>query len=92
MLKTTATRGEGLDALADAIDEHRAYLESSGELERQRAIDSRHQVLSIARAILLERIRQATPEEELESLVQQVAARRLDPHSAAESLAARLRA
>lgn len=90
VLKTTAVKGEGLAALADAIGEHRAYLETSGELERQRAIDARHQVLSIARAILLERIRQATPEAELEALVQRVAARELDPHSAAEALAARL--
>ncbi len=90
VLKTTAVKGEGLAALADAIAEHRAYLETSGELERQRAIDARHQVLSIARAILLERIRQATPEAELEALVQRVAARELDPHSAAEALAARL--
>ncbi len=90
VLKTTAVKGEGLAALADAIAEHRAYLDTSGELERQRAIDARHQVLSIARAILLERIRQATPEAELEALVQRVAARELDPHSAAEALAARL--
>lgn len=90
VLKTTAVKGEGLAALADAIAEHRAYLETSGELERQRAIDARHQVLSIARAILLERIRQATSEAELEALVQRVAARELDPHSAAEALAARL--
>lgn len=90
VLKTTAVKGEGLAALADAIAEHRAYLETSGELERQRAIDARHQVLSIARAILLERIRQATPEAELDALVRRVAARELDPHSAAEALAARL--
>lgn len=88
ILKTTATKGEGLDRLADAIDEHRDYLESSGELAKQRAIDARHQVLTIARSILLERIRLAIPEEELAALVGRVAARSLDPHSAAESLAA----
>ncbi|MCL4232436.1 MAG: methylmalonyl Co-A mutase-associated GTPase MeaB [Dehalococcoidia bacterium] len=92
VLKTIATKGEGFGALADAIADHRTYLESSGEMERQRAIDARHQVLSIARSILLERIRQATPEAELDDLVGQVAARRLDPHSAAEALAARLHA
>lgn len=90
VLKTTAVKGEGLGALADAIAEHRQYLESSGELDRQRSIDARHQVLSVVRAILLERIRQATPEAELEALVGRVAARDLDPHSAAEMLAASL--
>lgn len=87
ILKTTATRGEGMDVLADAIEEHRAFLESSGGLAEQREIDARHQVLTIARAILIERIRQATPEAELEALVRRVADRQLDPHSAAEELA-----
>ena len=90
ILKTTATRGEGLDRLADAIEEHREYLETSGELARSRAVDARHQVLTIARQILLERIRRATPEPDLEALVLRVAARELDPHSAAEELTAAL--
>jgi LAO/AO transport system kinase len=86
ILKTTATKGEGLAPLADAIADHRQQLESSGELERQRAIDARHQVLSIARAILLEKIERAMPEADLDSLVRRVASRELDPHTAAEDL------
>ncbi len=88
ILKTTAIKGEGLDALADAVAEHHEYLISSGTMQKRRREDARHQVLNIARAILLERIRQATPEEELLALVERVAERTLDPHSAAEELAA----
>lgn len=88
ILKTTATRGEGLEALADAIAEHYQYLSDSGLLAKHREEDARHQVLSITRQIVLERIRAATPEAELEALVKRVAARELDPHSAAEDLAA----
>jgi LAO/AO transport system kinase len=91
ILKTTATRGEGVDVLADRIDEHRRELEASGELAHHREIDARHQVLAIARQILLEKIRAATPDEELDQLVQRVAARELDPHSAGERLAAHVR-
>lgn len=87
IVKTTAIKGEGLAELADRIAEHRAYLEASGELERRRREDARHSVLAIARAILLERIRRSTPEPELEALVNRVASRELDPHSAAELLA-----
>lgn len=87
IVKTIALKGEGLDGLADAVAEHRAYLEESGELARQRAIDARHQVLSVARAILLERIQEAMPEEDLDALVLRVAGRQIDPHSAAEELA-----
>jgi LAO/AO transport system kinase len=87
ILKTTATKGDGLDELLDAVAEHYAYLQSSGLLSKHREEDARHQVLSIARQILLERIRQATPEEALQALVERIAARELDPHTAAEELA-----
>ncbi|MGE5594447.1 MAG: hypothetical protein ACM3S1_00265, partial [Hyphomicrobiales bacterium] len=59
-----------------------------GTLQECRNADARHQVLSIARAILLEKIQAATPEAELDRLVERVAGRELDPHSAAEELAA----
>ncbi|HEY4669992.1 MAG TPA: methylmalonyl Co-A mutase-associated GTPase MeaB [Tepidiformaceae bacterium] len=88
IIKTTAVKGEGMEALAEAIDAHRQELESSGQLDEQRAIDARHQVLGIARAILLERIRVSTSDDELDALVRRVAARDLDPHSAAEALVA----
>jgi LAO/AO transport system kinase len=87
ILKTVASKGEGLSELADAIDEHRATLEKTGELVQQRTTDARHQVLSITRSILLERIRQAMSEDELDALVTRVAARELDPHAAASLLA-----
>ena len=87
ILKTIALKGEGLEAVADAVADHRAYLAESGELERQRAIDARHQVLSVARAILLARIQQAMPGDALDALVLRVADRQIDPHSAAEELA-----
>ena len=86
ILSTVATTGEGVPALADAIDEHRAHLERTGELESQRRREARHQVLAIAQRILLERIRAGTAEEALDELVGEVAARALDPHTAAERL------
>ncbi|GBD23314.1 putative GTPase [bacterium HR29] len=87
ILRTIAITGEGIAALADAIEAHRVELERSGELERQRYDDARHQILAQAQAILLERIRAATPADELDALVARVAARELDPHTAAEELA-----
>jgi LAO/AO transport system kinase len=88
ILKTVAVKGEGVAPLADAVDAHRAGLEASGEIRAQRASDARHQVLGLARSILLQRIRAATSEEELDALVERVAARTLDPHSSAEQLTA----
>ena len=88
ILKTIAVKAEGMEKLADAIADHRKYLEDSGELARQRFSNARHQVLGTARQILLEAIRKATPEAELEELVRRVALREIDPHTAAEELAA----
>ena len=87
IVKTVATKGEGLADLIDAITEHQEWLAGSGELARQRALDARHQVLSFARAILLDRAMGSTSEVELEALVGAVADRSLDPHTAAEQLA-----
>ncbi|MGE3075565.1 MAG: methylmalonyl Co-A mutase-associated GTPase MeaB [Dehalococcoidia bacterium] len=86
ILKTTAIKGEGLDALVDAIADHYEYLQSSGLLAKHRAEDARRQVLSIARQILLERIQRTTTDAGLDALVEKIAARELDPHTAAESI------
>ncbi len=86
ILSTVATTGEGVPELVDALDAHRAWLESSGELEAHRRQEARHQVLSVAQRILLERIRAGTSEDVLGELVGRVAGRSLDPHTAAEQL------
>jgi LAO/AO transport system kinase len=87
ILTTIASRGDGLPELADAIEEHRAKLEASGDLERQRAERARHQVLAIARQRLLDRVLRATAGDGgLDELVRSVAERRLDPYAAAQRL------
>jgi LAO/AO transport system kinase len=88
ILKTIAMKGEGLDKVADAVDQHRKWLDETGELARHRESNARHQVLATARAILLQRIQASTPDAELQALVRRVAERALDPHTAAEELAA----
>lgn len=87
ILKTVAMKPEGLEKVADAIDDHRRWLEESGELEKHRLSNARHQVVATARAILLQRIQRNTSADELDALVRRVAGRDLDPHSAAEALA-----
>lgn len=87
IVKTTATKGEGMAELADAIAEHLEYLRTGDLLREQRAKNARHQVLSTARAILLQRIQAAVPVHDLDELVLRVADRSLDPHTAAENIA-----
>jgi LAO/AO transport system kinase len=87
VLKTVATSGDGVVELVDAIDGHRRYLRESGQLERHRLAQARHQVLALARHELLARVLRATEENgQLDELVGAVAQRDLDPYSAARRL------
>ena len=79
ILLTTATSGEGVAALADAIDAHRSDARSPEQL-RQRA---RHQV---RRALGDLAERRAVRHAAYDATVQSVADRALDPISAAERL------
>ena len=79
ILTTTALSGEGVDALADAIDAHRATARRP-EQATQRA---RNQLRRAAAEI---GVRAATAHPDWDKLVDAVAERRVDPVSAAERL------
>ena len=85
VLCTVATRAEGISALADATEEHRAYLESSGRLAPHLRDRARAQVLSALRQAVEERVL-ASKDGRLEAAVQAVYERRIDPRSAAMAL------
>jgi len=87
ILKTTGAREEGIDALLDAIDEHRAYIEASQVRDKHRREQARHQVLTLARQRLIDDVvaRHGT-DGRLDELVERVTRREIDPHSAADEL------
>lgn len=86
IVKVIASRAEGVPELADRIAEHRAYLESSGQLAKRRLERSRHQIVEAVRAELVRRYLAGEGGARLQDLVQQVSDRALDPHSAAAAL------
>jgi LAO/AO transport system kinase len=88
LLPAVATRDEGTAAIVAALDEHRRYLEDSGEFARQCGRRSEQQFLALARAALMAELRSGPGAE----LLTEVRARRLDPYTAAEQLSAHLRA
>jgi len=90
IVKTEATRGEGVDALAEKLAEHRAHVEAEGELAVRRRRNLMNEVLGLATVRLrhaLERSLHADPE--VQQLLDEVVARRLDPASAASAILAR---
>jgi LAO/AO transport system kinase len=87
IVRTAGALNEGIDALVDALDEHRAYLASADVGRRHRREQARHQVLALARQRLIDRVVLAHGANgKLEELVGRVAERKLDPHAAADEL------
>lgn len=91
IIKTVATTDTGVTDLIEAIDKHGQYLHDSGELRNR--LDGRE--AHLLRNLLQDRIRQrlnaVLAEDQLgETLVQQMAARTLDPYTAADEVLAKL--
>jgi LAO/AO transport system kinase len=88
VLKVVASRGEGIDKLVHALDEHRAWLDSSGagiERRRQRA---RTEIQGIALAALQARFGGVEGGSQLDALASEVADGRTDAFSAADRIVA----
>ena len=82
ILQTVASRGEGVDAVLDAIRAHAAWQAGSGELERRRLARTRDEITTIALLALRRRI--STPR--MAALAADVLAGTTDPHAAAAHL------
>jgi LAO/AO transport system kinase len=87
ILRTEATRGEGVAELAEAIDKHRVHIEEAGTLEQRRARNLRNEVLEIAASRMRRRMEAtAASDPETALLLERVVKRELDPASAASEL------
>jgi LAO/AO transport system kinase len=86
ILKTVALRDQGVVELLAAIEEHREYLQTSGELLAREEERARASLVHILQAAVLRRLTSQVPAAELDGLVSQVANRDLDPYSAADHL------
>ena len=86
IVQTVATRGEGIDQLWEAIGEHRAFQEAEGRLDRRREARLRDELRSIVVTRLQEQASVACSGDRFETLLDAVARRELDPHTAAAEL------
>ena len=93
ILKAVAKDGEGIDELVEAIDEHQEHLRTSEHADGERRELARAQIVSLMRAALhREALDAAEHAGVLAELVDEVAARRRDPRSAAAALLDAVRA
>ncbi|MDQ1479895.1 MAG: GTPase, partial [Actinomycetota bacterium] len=86
VLKTVATDGTGVAELWDALRAHREFLETNGLVEERRRRRVRDEIRAIVAEELRERANALGSGERFEALVDQVAARELDPFTAAAEL------
>jgi LAO/AO transport system kinase len=85
VVATTAPTGDGVDGLWSAIRDHRAHLESTGELAPRRASRASDELVQILAVLLRERAL-AEAGDRLDAAAAEVTARSVDPWTAAERL------
>lgn len=90
VVKTVAASNDGIDALTSAIDEHRAWLATSGQLVERRVRRAREEVSALAWAELRGRFASGGSGSALDTAARAVAEGRLDPYTAASDLIAQL--
>jgi LAO/AO transport system kinase len=90
VLKTVASRGEGIGELVEALDAHRAWLESGGGLQTRRRRRAEAEIEAIAVGDLRGRMMGLPDGTGVGDLAEQVVAGTLDPYAAADELVAGL--
>jgi LAO/AO transport system kinase len=87
VVRTEATKGEGISELVETIAAHGEHIAAEGTLETRRARNLRAEVLGIAASRLRRELEaRADDDPELASLLERVVRRELDPASAARQL------
>ena len=86
IVPVVATEGRGVDEVWDAVLQHRASIEASGELTRRRTFRLREELREIVARRLEQRARRITTGDRWEQLQAQVLERSLDPWGAADEM------
>ncbi|MET0820899.1 MAG: methylmalonyl Co-A mutase-associated GTPase MeaB [Aeromicrobium sp.] len=86
VLLTTATTGEGVAEVVEAIADHRRHLECSGELTSRRLARIRREIEALALTEVSARFAHVSGDVRLDALADQVLAGESDPFAAADVL------
>jgi LAO/AO transport system kinase len=86
IVTTIGNTGEGVPALWDAIGEHRASIESTGELKKRRDFRLREELREIIARRLEQKAREICTGDRWDALQAQVLDRSIDPWSAADEM------
>ena len=86
VLQTVATSGQGVEALAVAIEGHGDYLRAGGQWAARERARSRDEIEHLVRDRFIDRLAAVVPAADRAELLAAVAERRLDPYTAADRL------
>ena len=86
IIATVGNTGEGVPALWDAVVEHRAAIEASGELKKRRDFRLREELREIVARRLEQRAREICTGDRWDALQNQVIDHTVDPWSAADEM------
>jgi LAO/AO transport system kinase len=87
IIQTVATLGQGIADLTQAVEQHLAYLVSSGERLRRERKRLRHELSTRLQDLLLDKLVTRLGNGHFEAAVERILAREWDPLSAAKQLA-----
>jgi LAO/AO transport system kinase len=87
IIKTEASRGEGMEELAEKIADHRDFIDTEGKLAERRRRNLMNEVVALAAGRLRRKLEaQVRDDPAVQELLDEVVSRRLDPASAAARL------
>ena len=88
IVQTVALESKGIEQVIEAIAHHQAYLAASGEAQMRFRKRIKSELEAILRETLLRQLMAGLSPSDLDRMVERIAARELDPYTAAERLLA----
>lgn len=86
IVKTIAAEGKGVEELLAAVEQHQAYLAARPEGRQRARLRAAIELETILREVLLDRLRDQAGADRLNDAIERIAAREIDPYSAAHAL------
>jgi LAO/AO transport system kinase len=87
IVKTEASRGEGIEEVAEKIAEHRAFITEEGTLAERRRRNLMNEVMALTAGRLRRRLEESLKEDpSVQALLDRVVSREIDPSTAATEL------
>lgn len=86
VLPTSATKGDGITELAEAITAHRTHLQQSGQWQQREQLRTRQEMMQLLQTRFLDYLQERLPAEQLEAQITAVTNREQDVYTAVDNL------